>query len=101
MMTGSTNSEKVTQLHSDLYIPFAGSRDYDYVSVYGMGGNAWLWSSSPSSASDPFSRGLYLYVGGYLDRGDYSRANAFSVRCFYDFYQPFIQSFTLSFTGSE
>ena len=101
MMTGSNNSEKVTQLHSDLYIPFAGLRNYDDASVYGMGGNANLWSSSPYSASSPLSRYLSLNVGGYLDMNYRYRAYALSVRCFYDSYQPFTQSFTLTFDVSD
>ena len=97
MMTGSNRSEKVTQLHSDLYIPFAGSRYYRDASVYNMGRYAGLWSSSPYSAPGPFSRSLDLNVDGYLAMSTSSRANTISVRCFYDSYQPFTQSFTLTF----
>ena len=88
-------------LHNELLIPFAGLRNYTDASVYGMGGNASLWSSSPFSASYPASQGLNLYIGGYLAISSFYRAYALSVRCFYDSYQPFTQSFTLSFTGSE
>ena len=60
-----------------------------------MGYNANLWSSSPYSASNPYSRYLNLFVDGYLDMDYYHRAHALSVRCFYDSYQPFTQSFTI------
>ena len=101
MITGSNNSEKVTQLHSDLYIPFAGLRNYLSAPVYNMGNYANLWSSSPYSASNPNSRYLYLKVDGYLNMSSNRRANALSVRCFYDSYQPFPQSLTLSFMSGD
>ena len=88
-------------LRDKLLIPFAGLRDYFDASVYFMGDYAYLWSSSPASASGPFSRGLGLGVDGYLGVGDGHRADALSVRCFYDAYQPFTQSFTLTFDVSD
>ena len=88
-------------LHNELLIPFAGLRYYDVASVYNMGYYAGLWSSSPDSASSPYSQNLFLNVNGFFDVCYYDRARALSVRCFYDSYQPFTQSFTLSFTGSE
>ena len=88
-------------LRDKLLIPFAGYRIYDDASVSSMGIYADLWSSSPYSAYNPDSRGLNLSVGGDLGLGYDGRANANSVRCFYDSYQPFTQSFTLSFMGSE
>jgi hypothetical protein len=66
-----------------------------------MGYYASLWSSTPHSASYPYSRSLYLNVDGYLNMDYYGRANALSVRCFYDSYQPFTQSFTLTFGVSD
>ena len=84
-------------LRDKLLIPFAGWRDYYDASVYYMGDDADLWSSSPYSASYPYSRSLYLDVGGSLYMNNSLRANALSVRCFYDSYQRFTQSFTLSF----
>ncbi len=97
-----SNYEEVSRaMHSQLKIPFAGWRHYSDASVYDMGGVAYLWSSSPYSASNPSSRYLYLPVDDCLDMGDYYRAIAYSVRCFYDSYQSFTQSFTLSFTGAE
>jgi len=88
-------------LHNELLIPFAGLRDYNDASVYNMGYYANLWSSSHRSASSPNSRYLYLNVDGNLSMYHLYSAYATSVRCFYDSYQPFTQSFILSFTGSE
>lgn len=88
-------------LRDKLLIPFAGYRNYYDASVDFMGYDASLWSSSPYSASGPYSRDLYLTVGGGLNMGSYHRANALSVRCFYDSYQPFTQSFTLTFDVSD
>ena len=88
-------------LRDKLLIPFAGLRGYLDASVYDMGHFANLWSSSPLSASSPYSRDLYLDVDGDLNMYFNDRADALSVRCFYDSYQPFTQSFTLNFTGSE
>ena len=87
-------------MHDQLKIPFAGSRSADDASVYTMGFYAYLWSSSPYSDSNPISRYLNVEVGN-LFMDDNIRANAYSVRCFYDFYQPFTQSFTLSFEVSD
>ena len=84
-----------TAFANELYIPFAAWRDYFDASVYSMGYFADLWSSSPSSASSPDSRYLNLNGGG-LGVHYSSRANALSVRCFYDSYQPLTQSFSLS-----
>ena len=90
-----------SDIHTKLLIPFAGWRDpYDAL-AYNLGVYANLWSSSPISASNSFSRYFYLLVYVDLDITYHSRADANSVRCFYDFYQPFPQSLTLSFTGSE
>ena len=94
-MTGSNNSEKITQLHSDLYIPFAGLRYCYDALVSSMGYSAYLWSSSPYSASRPDSRRLILDVDDNLNVYDNNRADALSVRCFYNSYQPFTQSFTI------
>lgn len=66
-----------------------------------MGNYAHLWSSSPYSASYPYSRTLNLDVDGGLGMYGYDRAGALSVRCFYDSYQPFTQSFTLTFGVSD
>ena len=97
-----SNYEEVSKaMHTGLNIPFAGSRNYYYASVNNMGSYAYLWSSSPYSASNPFPRYIYLNVDGYLGMDYSTRAYANSVRCFYDSYQPFTQSFTLSFTGAE
>ena len=87
-------------LHDKLLIPFAGLRSA-YASVDYVGYYARFWSSSPGSASIPNSPYLNFDVGGLLIMGSDRRDNAFSVRCFYDSYQPFTQSFTLSFMGSE
>ena len=84
-------------LHNELLIPFAGLRNYLDASVYYMGYYAYLWSSSPYSASNPNSRSLYLNVDGHLNMLSNLRTNAISVRCFYDFYKPYTQSFTLTF----
>ena len=87
--------DNASNIHTQLKIPFAGSRYYDNASVNNLGINAILWSSSPYSASNPNSRRLYLDVGGGLHM-DYSRrAHASSVRCFYDFYQPYTEPSTL------
>lgn len=61
-----------------------------------MGSIANLWSSSPYSASYPSSRDLYLNVDDNLGMINSYRAYAYSVRCFYDSYQPLTQSFSLS-----
>ena len=90
-MLSADGKRNTDTLRDKLLIPFAGLRRYYDASVYDMGDLAYLWSSSPASASDTYSRDLYLDVDGYLDvRGD-GRAKALSVRCFYDSYQPFTQ----------
>ena len=98
-MTGSNNSEKATQLHSDLYIPFAGYRSCYNASLFSMGRFTYLWSSSSDSASTPYSRRLTMGVEFGMDGNN--RTDAYSVRCFYDSYQPFTQSFTLTFDVSD
>ena len=60
-----------------------------------MGSYALLWSSSPSSASGPYSPHLGLGVDGYLGQDYDGRADGLSVRCFYDFYQPYTEPLTL------
>lgn len=82
-------------MHSQLKIPFAGLRNYNDALAF-LGGNALLWSSSPKSASDPSSRNLNLSVNGELGVDYDNRATADSVRCFYDSYQPYAQSYTLT-----
>ena len=64
-------------------IPFAGLRGND-ARVNGVGGYAYLWSSSPYAGNDNV-RYFYLYPNeaGANRYGSY-RANAFSVRCFKD-----------------
>ena len=90
----------VSDMHNQLKIPFAGSRDYYDASVENLGYYADLWTSSPYHSSysyiRPYSRHFGLYEGG-IDGDNYIRAQGNSVRCFYDFYQPFTQSFTLTF----
>ena len=87
--------DNASNIHTQLKIPFAGLRSYYYASVDYLGNTASLWSSSPYSASDPDSRRLYLDVDGYLGMNYDSRAHAYSVRCFYDFYQPYTEPSTL------
>ena len=96
-----SNDDEVSKaMHTGLNIPFAGFRSPYSVSVYDMGVQARLWSSSPGSYSDPYSRYLSL-VNDDLAMYNLYRADGKSVRCFYDSYQPFTQSFTISFTWSE
>ena len=100
-MLNADGKRNTGTLHNELLIPVAGYRGSPGVSVYGMGSYGELWSSSPYSASDPKSRILFLNVHGSLNMSNVSRADALSVRCFYDSYQPFTQSFTLTFGVSD
>ena len=90
-------------MHNQLKIPFAGARSLREANTYNFGYYTHLWSSSPASASNSTSR----YITIDLEFGwanmyyEMSRAEGFSVRCFYDKYEAYPQSFTLSFTGSE
>lgn len=82
--------------YDEMQIPFAGYRRYNDASLYAEGEGANLWSSSPSSASNPASRGFFLNSDGVYTYGLNDRTVAYSVRCFYDSYQPLTQSFSLS-----
>ena len=90
---GSSNRETFRE---KLYIPYAGDRAYNTASP-SQGYYAHLWSSSPYGS---YSRNLFLNKNTVLMDTNY-RANAYSVRCFYDFSSTVSQSFTLSFMGSE
>jgi len=69
---GATNSSGFTA-------PPGGHRnnfgDFDFMTYFGV----W-WSSSVSSASSAWFRGLYFNGSGIL-RGNNGRADGFSVRC--------------------
>ena len=85
-------------MHSQLKIPFAGYRSANDASVYELGNSADLWSSSPNSASSPYSRRLYLGVDDDMFFYHYaSRDDARSVRCFYDKYEAYPSTFMVTF----
>ena len=79
-------------IHSQLLVPFAGTRGYFDAGVYSLGSYAFLWSSSPSPAWDPRSFYLSLSVGGFLDMSYDLRAVAYSLRCVYDSYETYTPS---------
>ena len=92
----------VSDIHNKLLVPFAGRRrGFLAVPVHHMGSRVYLWSSSPNSASDPYSRCLNLEVDGSRNVNNDSRVWAYSIRCFYNYYQPYPQSFTLTFAVSD
>ena len=76
-------------IRSQLLVPFAGYRNYKGAEVYDLGGDAYLRSSSPSSAGNPNSRNLTLFMRGGGDMFNDSRANANSLRCVYDSYETY------------
>ena len=78
------------QFQEDFKIPFAGYRDNPAL-VYGLGGYANLWSSSPD-AGDENARNFYLNPNAAGAYGSSSRADAFSVRCFKNSYLSFPSS---------
>ena len=82
-----------------MLVPFAGLRSYSAASVSGLGRYTELWSSSPTSASDPASRDLGLNVSGDMGKGSYYHAYGASVRCFYNEYAEYLvpaSSYTLT-----
>ena len=85
-----------TAFANELYIPFAGVRNYSDASLYSQGGWAYLWSSSPYSAG-PNSHLFYLRPNDLYAYSHYYRAYAFPVRCFYDSYQTDPSIMTVSF----
>ena len=91
MMTWSSDSEKDVQLHNLLYIPYAGFRDHGDAYVYDMWYYTYLWSSSPSSSNNNISWNYNILdpslINYYISRG--SRADAYSIRCFYDKYETY------------
>jgi uncharacterized protein (TIGR02145 family) len=70
--TGATNSSGFTA-------PPGGLRD-DGGGLFLMATNGFWWSSSVSSASDAWGRGLD-YVDSTISRSSSNRTNGFSVRC--------------------
>ncbi len=86
-----------SEIHGGLLVPFAGYRTSS-VSLADVGNYAILWSSSPYSASLPTSHNLVLNVDGDLYQASDYRYHAYSVRCFYDFYQPFPETLTFSYS---
>lgn len=92
---GSSNRQIFSE---KLYIPYAGGRAYYNASPYSQGSTAFFWLSSPS---DSYS--LYLLLANhdsFLIQTQ-PRATGLPVRCFYNLYQSYNQSFTLSFEVSE
>ena len=91
MMTWSSDSEKDVQLHNLLYIPYAGFRNLIDAYVYDMWYYTYLWSSSPSSLNNDVSWYYNILdptlINYYISRG--SRADAYSIRCFYDKYETY------------
>ena len=88
---GKRNKET---LRNKLLIPFAGWRDAVKASVYNIGNDTSLWSSSPISASNSYSRDLKVDVDSSPDTVSDGRALALSVRCFYDSYDYFKSTVT-------
>ena len=82
------------KIHNQLLIPFAGRRSYDG-EVEGLGDWWILWSSSPVSNYDWWS--FYLYYYGSLNKWDSYYGYGNSIRCFYDKYEIYPQSFNVSF----
>ena len=62
----------------DLFIPFAGCRDYIYGSVYNVGYDGNYWFSTPGSEKD--GHRLYLYVDGLYQQNSGYRSRGYSVR---------------------
>ena len=62
----------------NLFIPFAGSRDYSSGSVYDVGDNGYCWLSAPRSEGSGHQ--LYLDMDGLYPQGSSNRCFGFSVR---------------------
>jgi hypothetical protein len=78
-------------LAATFYIPFAGYRDYDTAWLKYRDSYIYLWSSSPSSSNNNISWNYNILdpslINYYISRG--SRADAYSIRCFYDKYETY------------
>lgn len=69
----------------NLHMPFAGRRGYYDGIVYGQGGNARYWSSSPRDGGPEYA--WYLYFNSNNVNPSYNnRAHGQSLRCFKDSY---------------
>ena len=84
-----TNNEKLSVLHNDLLIPFAGWWDATNATPQDLGNVAGLWSSSSNSATDHFIIGLNLIINDYADYTYGPHWYGASVRCFYDKYEEY------------
>jgi len=96
MLPWVNDLEKRNQLHNNLLIPFAGFRLHD-ASCVGLGRGIYFWTSSPYSNKNSrnFFAGLSsnnICTGCY---GHYTLA--FSIRCFYNKYEKYSQSFNIAF----
>ena len=85
------------KIQEDFKIPFAGLRDYDAY-VNDVGSSALLWSSSPIVGLGG-ARYFFLDPNEANTNSYFSRANAYSVRCFKDSYLEFPSSESGASTG--
>ena len=78
-----------SMVENDLKMPKAGYRQYyNNTSVSGRGYTAHRWTSSPYSAyTKSIGYEMYQWENPYWT--DIARANAYSVRCFYDLYEAY------------
>ena len=67
-------------VNTGFFIPFAGNRGMN-TSLYYLGGDAYLWSSSPNGST---TRYLGLNSNGNANMNGHPRVNAYSLRCFKD-----------------
>ena len=81
-----------------MQIPFVGSRIYDSTANSGSYGS--YWSSSPYD--DAYrARNFVLSPNSLEANGNNLRGVGDAVRCFKNSYQPYTQSFTLSFMSGS
>ena len=92
MITWTVNKNNVSILHNNLLIPYAGWRDVEDATAKDLGSVAGLWSSSPSSASDHYIKGINFLINNHLDYAYGPHWYAASVRCFYNEYEVYSKS---------
>ena len=88
-------------MHNNLKIPFAGLRSRTNASMMNLGNYAFLFSSSPDSSSQPKSRRLWLDLNGNMKVDSFTdRADAYSIRCFYDVYDVYVVPQTVTYDAN-
>jgi len=91
-----------TAFANDLKLPLAGIRDYGDGAVYGQGGHAYYWSSSPRGGSNPkYVWGLNFNSNNINPSQGADRAYGKSLRCFKDSYVKLPKTLNLFFMSDD